>query len=130
MVRQRETNMPFVSFWLGSTRLISPHIPYTCARLCLCRYRPGTALVVQWNRLRLRDDISGGTFTFQALLHSDGHIVFTYKEVLLLFCFSFTDANVARRWWVLRLDPCAHHCHQHRGPSRQSGLSRCVRGAS
>uniref|UniRef100_H3CJB2 Plexin domain containing 2a n=1 Tax=Tetraodon nigroviridis TaxID=99883 RepID=H3CJB2_TETNG len=41
----------------------------------------GTALVVQWNRLPLRDAIGVGTFTFQATLHSDGHIVFTYKEI-------------------------------------------------
>ncbi|KAM3604931.1 uncharacterized protein V6R79_018182 [Siganus canaliculatus] len=41
----------------------------------------GTALVVQWNRLHLQDDISAGTFTFQAVLHSDGRIVFAYKEI-------------------------------------------------
>lgn len=50
----------------------------------------GTALVVQWNRIHLQDNISLGTFTFQAILHSDGRIVFAYKEVkALLFGFSF-----------------------------------------
>lgn len=50
----------------------------------------GTALVVQWNRIHLQDNISLGTFTFQAILHSDGRIVFAYKEVtVLLFGFSF-----------------------------------------
>uniref|UniRef100_A0A8C3ANS6 Plexin domain containing 2a n=1 Tax=Cyclopterus lumpus TaxID=8103 RepID=A0A8C3ANS6_CYCLU len=41
----------------------------------------GTALVVQWNRIPLQDNISLGTFTFQAVLHSDGRIVFAYKEI-------------------------------------------------
>ncbi|KAG7228995.1 hypothetical protein INR49_013228 [Caranx melampygus] len=40
----------------------------------------GTALVVQWNQIHL-EDISLGTFTFQAVLHSDGRIVFAYKEI-------------------------------------------------
>ncbi|KAL7385807.1 hypothetical protein ABVT39_000500 [Epinephelus coioides] len=43
----------------------------------------GTALVVQWNRIHLQDNISLGTFTFQAVLHSDGRIVFAYKEIPL-----------------------------------------------
>lgn len=41
----------------------------------------GTALVVQWNRVHLQDSVSLGAFTFQAALHSDGRIVFAYKEV-------------------------------------------------
>ncbi|XP_013873779.1 plexin domain-containing protein 2 isoform X2 [Austrofundulus limnaeus] len=41
----------------------------------------GTALVVQWNRIYLQDNISAGTFTFQATLHADGRIVFAYKEI-------------------------------------------------
>ncbi|XP_060940887.1 plexin domain-containing protein 2 [Limanda limanda] len=40
----------------------------------------GTALVVQWNRIQLHD-LGLGTFTFQAALHSDGRIVFVYKEI-------------------------------------------------
>ncbi|TMS10064.1 Plexin domain-containing protein 2 [Larimichthys crocea] len=41
----------------------------------------GTALVVQWNRIHLQDNITVGTFTFQAVLHSDGRIIFAYKEI-------------------------------------------------
>ncbi|XP_056247661.1 plexin domain-containing protein 2-like isoform X1 [Seriola aureovittata] len=40
----------------------------------------GTALVVQWDQIHLQD-VSLGTFTFQAVLHSDGRIVFAYKEI-------------------------------------------------
>ncbi|TKS79614.1 Plexin domain-containing protein 2 [Collichthys lucidus] len=41
----------------------------------------GTALVVQWSRIHLQDNITVGTFTFQAVLHSDGRIIFAYKEI-------------------------------------------------
>ncbi|XP_071402127.1 plexin domain-containing protein 2-like [Centroberyx affinis] len=41
----------------------------------------GTALLVQWNRVHLQDSFSRGSFTFQAALHSDGRIVFAYKEI-------------------------------------------------
>lgn len=95
MVRQRETNLPFVSFW----HMFQTWCTRVCAFLCFCRYRcrPGTALVVQWDRVRLRDHVGVGAFTFQALLRSDGHIVFTYKEVLPRFSLSLPDENVARR---------------------------------
>uniref|UniRef100_A0A3P8U8U6 Plexin domain containing 2a n=1 Tax=Amphiprion percula TaxID=161767 RepID=A0A3P8U8U6_AMPPE len=41
----------------------------------------GTALVVQWDHVHLQDNISVGTFTFQAVLHSGGRIVFAYREI-------------------------------------------------
>uniref|UniRef100_A0A672JY38 Plexin domain-containing protein 2-like n=1 Tax=Sinocyclocheilus grahami TaxID=75366 RepID=A0A672JY38_SINGR len=41
----------------------------------------GTALVVQWDHVHLQDSYNLGSFTFQATLHSDGRIVFAYKEV-------------------------------------------------
>ncbi|KAM8850655.1 plexin domain-containing protein 2 isoform 2-T2 [Spinachia spinachia] len=43
----------------------------------------GTSLVVQWKRVYLQDNMSLGSFTFQAVLHSDGRIVFAYKEIPL-----------------------------------------------
>ncbi|KAI4899925.1 hypothetical protein NFI96_010929 [Prochilodus magdalenae] len=41
----------------------------------------GTALVVQWDHVHLQDSYNLGSFTFQATLHSDGRIIFAYKEV-------------------------------------------------
>ncbi|KAL2097654.1 hypothetical protein ACEWY4_006861 [Coilia grayii] len=41
----------------------------------------GTALVVQWDNVHLQDNYHLGSFTFQATLHSDGRIVFAYKQV-------------------------------------------------
>ncbi|GAA6108495.1 plexin domain-containing protein 2 isoform X1 [Tachysurus ichikawai] len=40
----------------------------------------GTALVVQWDHVHLQDSYNLGSFTFQATLHSDGRIIFAYKE--------------------------------------------------
>lgn len=57
-------------------------------RVCVCVFTrvccPGTALVVRWDRVLLRDNVNAGAFTFQAVLHSDGRIVFVYKEARLL----------------------------------------------
>ncbi|XP_069770770.1 plexin domain-containing protein 2-like isoform X2 [Narcine bancroftii] len=41
----------------------------------------GTTLVVQWDNVHLQDNYDLGSFTFQATLHSDGRIVFGYKEI-------------------------------------------------
>ncbi|KAG8443236.1 hypothetical protein GDO86_011878 [Hymenochirus boettgeri] len=41
----------------------------------------GTALVVQWDHVHLRDNYSLGSFTFQATLRRDGRIVFGYKDI-------------------------------------------------
>lgn len=41
----------------------------------------GTTFVAQWNRVHLHGKEDAGTFTFQAVLHRDGRIVFCYKEV-------------------------------------------------
>lgn len=60
---------------------------YVCTPMLMFLYCPGNALVVQWNRVVLRDNIGVGAFTFQAVLHSDGRIVFTYRQVTLLFLF-------------------------------------------
>lgn len=67
-------------------RLLSTNL-YVCMIVFMYLYCPGTALVVQWNRVVLRDNIRVGTFTFQAVLHSDGRIVFAYKQVTPLFLF-------------------------------------------
>ncbi|KAM4705896.1 plexin domain-containing protein 2 [Rhinophrynus dorsalis] len=41
----------------------------------------GTALVVQWDHVHLRDNYSLGSFTFQATIINDGRIVFGYKDI-------------------------------------------------
>uniref|UniRef100_A0A3B3U6I8 Plexin domain containing 1 n=1 Tax=Poecilia latipinna TaxID=48699 RepID=A0A3B3U6I8_9TELE len=41
----------------------------------------GTLFVVQWDKVRLKDRENEGPFTFQAALHSNGSIIFNYKEV-------------------------------------------------
>lgn len=56
---------------------MSNHISILCKCVCFL----GTALVVQWDHVHLQDSYNQGSFTFQATLHSDGRIVFAYKEV-------------------------------------------------
>ncbi|XP_075767799.1 plexin domain-containing protein 1 isoform X2 [Pelodiscus sinensis] len=41
----------------------------------------GTVFVVQWDKVYLQGKEDIGSFTFQAALHSDGRIVFGYKEI-------------------------------------------------
>ncbi|KAK7944584.1 hypothetical protein WMY93_000312 [Mugilogobius chulae] len=41
----------------------------------------GTALVVLWSEIHLQDNTRLGPFTFQAVLHKDGRIVFAYKQI-------------------------------------------------
>lgn len=70
---------------------------------------PGTALVIQWNQIYLQDNISAGTFTFQAALHKDGRIVFAYKEVTFVHFkkkFSKCDRIITESFFCL--DSCQH----------------------
>ncbi|MED6283843.1 hypothetical protein CHARACLAT_013142 [Characodon lateralis] len=41
----------------------------------------GTLFVVQWDMVRLKDRENEGAFTFQAALHSNGTIIFNYREI-------------------------------------------------
>ncbi|XP_041830335.1 plexin domain-containing protein 1-like [Melanotaenia boesemani] len=41
----------------------------------------GDLFVVQWDKVRLKDREDEGPFTFQAALHSNGSIVFNYREI-------------------------------------------------
>ncbi|XP_077595025.1 plexin domain-containing protein 1 [Stigmatopora nigra] len=44
----------------------------------------GYMFVVQWDKVRLKDRESEGSFTFQTILHRNGTVVFNYKEIPLL----------------------------------------------
>ncbi|KAM4729148.1 plexin domain-containing protein 2 [Anableps anableps] len=70
---------------LTATQYIAPLManfdPSLSKNSAVLYYDNGTALVVQWNRVHLQGNISLGTFTFQATLHSDGRIIFAYKEI-------------------------------------------------
>uniref|UniRef100_A0A8C0JCZ8 Plexin domain containing 1 n=1 Tax=Chelonoidis abingdonii TaxID=106734 RepID=A0A8C0JCZ8_CHEAB len=46
----------------------------------------GTVFVVQWDKVYLHGKEDIGSFTFQAALHSEGRIVFGYKEVSWTSC--------------------------------------------
>lgn len=53
-------------------------------KVCLSNQRllcSGNLFVVQWDNVHLKDREDEGSFTFQAVLHSNGTIVFNYKDV-------------------------------------------------
>ncbi|XP_062850079.1 plexin domain-containing protein 2 [Trichomycterus rosablanca] len=70
---------------LTATQYIAPLManfdPSVSRNSTVIYFDNGTALVVQWDHVHLQDSYNLGSFTFQATLHSDGRIVFAYKEV-------------------------------------------------
>lgn len=50
----------------------------TGLRVPLCS---GRLFVVQWDNVRLKDREAEGSFTFQAVLDSNGTVIFNYREV-------------------------------------------------
>lgn len=70
---------------LTATQFIAPLManfdPSLSRNSTVIYFDNGTALVVQWDHVHLQDSYNQGSFTFQATLHSDGRIVFAYKEV-------------------------------------------------
>ncbi|XP_055738961.1 plexin domain-containing protein 2-like [Salvelinus fontinalis] len=70
---------------LTATQYIAPLManfdPSMSTNSTISYFDNGTALVVQWDQVHLQDSVSQGPFTFQTALHSDGRIVFAYKEV-------------------------------------------------
>lgn len=53
--------------------------------------------MVQWDKVRIKDRENEGTFTFQAALHSNGIIIFNYREVtseLQLITFHFVTVCI------------------------------------
>uniref|UniRef100_A0AAZ3RZP0 PSI domain-containing protein n=1 Tax=Oncorhynchus tshawytscha TaxID=74940 RepID=A0AAZ3RZP0_ONCTS len=70
---------------LTATQYIAPLManfdPSVSRNSTVIYFDNGTALVVQWDHVHLQDSYNLGSFTFQATLHSDGRIVFAYKEI-------------------------------------------------
>uniref|UniRef100_A0A8C7VN09 PSI domain-containing protein n=1 Tax=Oncorhynchus mykiss TaxID=8022 RepID=A0A8C7VN09_ONCMY len=70
---------------LTATQYIAPLManfdPSVSRNSTVIYFDNGTALVVQWDHVHLQDNYNLGSFTFQATLHSDGRIVFAYKEI-------------------------------------------------
>ncbi|KAG7488509.1 hypothetical protein MATL_G00034820 [Megalops atlanticus] len=73
---------------LTATQYIAPLManfdPSVSRNSTVIYFDNGTALVVQWDHVHLQDSYDLGSFTFQATLHSDGRIVFAYKEIPIL----------------------------------------------
>ncbi|XP_053640933.1 plexin domain-containing protein 2 isoform X3 [Cherax quadricarinatus] len=75
----------FVHTWLAATQYIAPlmaNFDTSMSSDAAVKYADnGTSFTVQWHNVLLKDHVDAGTFTFQATLHKNGDIVFTYKQV-------------------------------------------------
>jgi len=71
--------------WLAATQNISPLMANfdlsTSNTSDIHYYDNGTALVVQWQNVQMKDNKPPGDFSFQVTLHKNGDIVFVYKSL-------------------------------------------------
>ncbi|KAI0242187.1 Plexin domain-containing protein 2 [Lamellibrachia satsuma] len=75
----------FLHQWLTATQYIAPLMANFDTRIgekSLIHYADnGTALIVLWENVHLKDDEKAGPFTFEVILHKDGTIIFSYYEI-------------------------------------------------
>lgn len=71
--------------WLAATQNISPlmaNFDLSMSNVSdIHYYDNGTALVVQWQNVQMKDNKPPGNFSFQVTLHKNGDIVFVYKSL-------------------------------------------------
>lgn len=74
-----------IHHWLAATQNISPLMANfdlsTSNTSDIYHYDNGTALVVQWQDVQMKDNKPPGNFSFQVTLHKNGDIVFVYKSL-------------------------------------------------
>lgn len=71
--------------WLAATQFIAPLMAnfetFSSNSSCIKYVDNGTALIVEWQQVVLQENPTGGEYTFQAVLHKNGDIVFVYKDL-------------------------------------------------
>ncbi|XP_077513560.1 plexin domain containing lethal (1) G0289 isoform X2 [Amblyomma americanum] len=71
--------------WLAATQFIAPlmaNFETVSSNESSIKYVDnGTSFVVEWHQVVLQDKPNGGNYTFQAVLHKSGDIVFVYKDL-------------------------------------------------
>ncbi|KAA0202917.1 hypothetical protein HAZT_HAZT001090 [Hyalella azteca] len=74
-----------VHTWLAATQYIAPlmaNFDTSASDDSKVKYvKNETALTVQWENVKLKERLDGGSFTFQVTIHASGDIVFSYKDV-------------------------------------------------
>jgi hypothetical protein len=75
----------YIHSWLAATQYIAPLMANfdlsTSNESNIYYMDNGTALTVTWNNVILQDKPNIGGFTFQTTLHSNGKVVFAYKNL-------------------------------------------------
>ncbi|CAN7997688.1 unnamed protein product [Ixodes hexagonus] len=71
--------------WLAATQFIAPLMAnfetFTSNSSAIKYVDNGTSLIVEWHEVMLQDKPDSGNYTFQAVLHKNGDIVFIYKDL-------------------------------------------------
>lgn len=71
--------------WLAATQFIAPLMAnfetISSNQSCIKYVDNGTSFMVEWHQVVLQDKPDGGNYTFQAVLHKSGDIVFIYKDL-------------------------------------------------
>lgn len=74
-----------IHHWLAATQNISPlmaNFDLSLSNSSDIHYRDnGTALIVQWQNVQMKDNKPPGNFSFQVNLYKNGDIVFVYKSI-------------------------------------------------
>lgn len=95
--------------------------------------RSGNLFVVQWDNVHLKDREDEGSFTFQAALHRNGTIVFSYKDVSKKLQFHHSDRGLQGENHSHQTDyfsgSSATGENQFHRTSSQSGDVRCIHGS-
>lgn len=81
--------------WLAATQYIAPlmanfHTYFNNSNIIYAG--DDKMFVVEWRKVQLREEAKNNTFSFQAILHKNGDIVFAYKDVPMDIS-NISDAN-------------------------------------
>ncbi|CAI4232353.1 unnamed protein product [Auanema sp. JU1783] len=82
--------------WLAATQYIAPLMANFDTNVTgsnIIFADDGEKFVVEWRKVQLREQTEEGQFTFQAILHKNGDIVYAYKDIPMEHIGNISDAN-------------------------------------
>ncbi|CAI2348773.1 unnamed protein product [Caenorhabditis sp. 36 PRJEB53466] len=106
--------------WLAATQYIAPLMAnfHTYLNNSNIVYADdGESFVVEWRNVQLKEDKEKNAFTFQAILHKNGDIVFIYRDVPYDIS-NISDANHPVKLGISDAYMFKHNLHQSTAPKR------------